>query len=129
MDIGLAIQQGGRFCSLEYRLRQSEGSGAPSARLILLVVEGREGRLLGFVAPGLSEIVCDADRQYVQELLADIRERVGKDPEALFKQLSSLSVGPLVTHETGICGRQDLRLMPLCSGFISLSASENGRES
>jgi hypothetical protein len=37
----------------------------------------------------------------MDSLLKDIRERANEQPESLFKQLSSLSVGPVVTQETG----------------------------
>jgi hypothetical protein len=38
---------------------------------------------------------------YLEELLKDFIERAKTDPAALFNQICSLAVGPLVTRATG----------------------------
>jgi hypothetical protein len=84
----------------------------------LLVVEDSESRLLAFVTPNLSEVVRGADRRFVKDLLDDIPERAHDDPQALFQQLSSLSVGPLITYEAGVCDDDHGRRS--CPDFIPL---------
>jgi hypothetical protein len=46
-------------------------------------------------------IVESQDQEYIEALCHDFKERAGLDAIALFTQLSSLAVGPLVTVETG----------------------------
>lgn len=50
-----------------------------------------------FPHPCLRQQISECDREYIDELLLDLKERCRETPEELFKQLSHLSVGPLVT--------------------------------
>ena len=47
-------------------------------------------------------IVAGKDQEYLEALCLDFKARARWDTAALFTQLSSLAVGPLVTHETGL---------------------------
>jgi hypothetical protein len=49
----------------------------------------------------LASIVQKEDLAYLQSLLRDFKKRARLDPASLFKQLSTLSVGPLVTGVAG----------------------------
>lgn len=49
----------------------------------------------------LSSIVQAEDWDYLQSLLQDFKKRAKTDAASLFKQLSTLSVGPLVTKIVG----------------------------
>lgn len=42
-----------------------------------------------------------SDLEYCSELLNDFVKRAQNDPDGLFKQICSLSVGPLITFFTG----------------------------
>ncbi|WP_420238054.1 hypothetical protein ACOBR2_00150 [Telmatobacter bradus] len=85
----------------------------------MLVIDSSDGvRLL--VAPDLASIVCEDDRAYIDELIADFVKRSAQLSGSLFQQLSSLSVGPLVTQKLGLVGRDDLDLKRYCSNFIAL---------
>ena len=109
-----------RFCILEYRHDGSvvKQSSCP-ARPVLLVIDSSDGiRLL--VAPDLASIVCEDDRAYIDELIADFVKRSAQLSGSLFQQLSSLSVGPLVTQKLGMVGQDDLDLKRYCSNFIAL---------
>ena len=55
------------------------------------------GTLRFLVNPDLKSIVHTDDLAYIQSLLMDFLERAEYEPQDLFKQLSSLGVGPLVT--------------------------------
>jgi hypothetical protein len=46
-------------------------------------------------------VVGSEDLPLIRSLLLDFTERAKLHPAALFKQLCSLSVGPLVTHAVG----------------------------
>ena len=58
------------------------------------------------------------DLSYFESLLPDFLERAKIDPEALFKQLCSLQVGPLVPKETGRQFSDHPPLLELSSRFV-----------
>jgi hypothetical protein len=68
---------------------------------VLLALRDAEGSLRFRVHPELRSIVHEDDLAYLESLLSDFVGRAKKDPEALFKQISSLGVGPLLTYEAG----------------------------
>jgi hypothetical protein len=86
-----------RFSALEYRAQ----GGAIAAPVILLVLDDAKGNLLFFVNPDWREIVEEADISYLESLFQDFIERSKLHPDALFKQLSGLGVGSLVTQRVG----------------------------
>lgn len=46
-------------------------------------------------------LVEEEDVNFIESLMRDFQERAKMHPKELFKQVSSLGVGPLVTHEVG----------------------------
>jgi hypothetical protein len=81
------------------------------------VLEDREGSLRFFVHPELRAIVLDNDLPYLESLFKDFLERAMLNSADLFKQLSSLGVGPLVTHEAGSNISDHPSLLNMCSRF------------
>jgi len=65
------------------------------------VLEDDEDHLRFLVHPELHMVVADNELSYLESLLKDFLERANQQDAALFKQLSSLEVGPLVTHKVG----------------------------
>ena len=55
------------------------------------------------------------DREYLESLYRDLNDRIKFDPDALFRQLSNLGVGPLVARYTG----SDLNKYPAYRGLMS----------
>jgi hypothetical protein len=45
----------------------------------------------------LMQQILDKDQEYIENLLKDLLERAKAFPDEVFKQLSGLSVGPLIT--------------------------------
>jgi len=88
--------------------------------VILLVLRDEEGDLRFLVHPELRNIVQEEDSTYVESLLRDFQVRAQLHPDALFEQISSLSVGPLVTHEAGSDLSNHPQLGQLCSKFVQL---------
>jgi hypothetical protein len=82
------------------------------------VLEDNKGGADLFISPNFDVIVHDDDRNYINALLEDFKQRSKADPATLFKQLSSLSVGPVVTHKVGTLGVDDAYLDSICSQFI-----------
>ena len=110
----------GRFCALEYQ-PQGGSDGSPQvASIIMLVLEDEQGKLRFLVQPQWREMVSGKDLSYLDSLFKDFIVRAKLHPAALFQQLSSLGVGPLVTQQagTGIADRPPL--LKLCSRFVQL---------
>jgi hypothetical protein len=84
------------------------------------VLRDGEGNLRFFVHPELHIIIQEEDLDYIQSLLEDLLERAKREPEALFKQLSSLGVGSLVTQEVGSKLADNSSLQELSSRFVEL---------
>lgn len=90
-----------QFCALQYQQRNWEIGSSGIAPVILLVLCDSGGDLRFLVHPELRTIVQGEDLVYIQSLLQDFLLRSRREPPALFKQLSTLGVGPLVTREVG----------------------------
>jgi hypothetical protein len=84
------------------------------------VLKDARGNLHFLVNPDCRVIVKPEDVKYFDSLLEDFCERAISQPEALFKQLSSLNVGPLVAQETGLRISDFPHLLKLLSGFVPL---------
>jgi hypothetical protein len=105
-----------QFCAIEYRTqRRSE-----AAPIILLVVEYLNGSIRFLVHPEWRAIVQAEDLDYIESLLRDFAERAEQDRQTLFKQLSFLGVGPLVTQVTGKRVADHPALSELCSSFVQI---------
>jgi hypothetical protein len=87
------------FCALKYGLPASR-SDADSGAVILLAVKD-ENALRLYLHKAFQQRTADRDLRYMNELLPDLLLRSRRSPEAAFRQLSQLSVGPLVTEEVG----------------------------
>jgi hypothetical protein len=84
------------------------------------VLRDGEGNLRFLLHPELHLIVQKEDLEYIQSLLEDFLERAKREPAALFKQLSSLGVGSLVTQEVGSNLDDDSSLKELSSRFVAI---------
>ncbi len=72
------------------------------------------------VHPNLRAVVTETDRAYIESLLQDWVKRAKQHPADLFEQLSSLGVGPLVTHEVGADLKDHRTLQELSLRFVQL---------
>lgn len=72
-----------------------------SPLLIACVLLDDTGQLQILVHPRMREIVTPEDWNYVDSLFKDFRIRARSDESSLFKQISSLNFGPLVTEDAG----------------------------
>jgi len=90
----------GRFCVLQYIASENDQDRADSSPIIALVTS-HDGEIGIRVRPEWEKIVLPTDRNYLEALYRDFRMRIKSDPDGLFRQLSDLSVGPLVTREAG----------------------------
>lgn len=90
------------------------------APVTLLALRDEEGGLRFLVHRELSAIVQGEDWAYLQSLLQDFEERAKLDSAGLFKQLSTLSVGPLVTRVVGTDINEYPEIQALSSAFVEL---------
>lgn len=84
----------------------------------MLLVWDQESNLHILCHPELNKIASLEDLDYLNALLQDFLERAKQDPEALFKQASSLGVGPLITISTGSSDSEFESLSGMCSSFV-----------
>lgn len=109
-----------QFCALEYQAHAEEKAPGSGAHIVLFALREGKGDLRFFVHPELPTLVFGQDRQYIDALLQDFCERARLHPEDLLKQLCSLAVGPLVTHEAGSNLARFPNLQKLWSQFVPL---------
>lgn len=110
-----------RFCLVAYA-PSHDFKTDPLLTPVLLVLQLQEGILQLRTHPSLSEVVLPADLHDVQVLLQDFAERAQDDPESLFRQLSSLSSGPLVTLSVGENPLEDSQVKFLIQRFVVFEA-------
>jgi hypothetical protein len=94
---------------------------------MLLVLRNEKGQLWFFVPQEWREIVFGEDLDYLESLFQDFLERSKLHSDALFKQLSSLEVGPLTTQEVGMSLNDHPTLQTLLSGFVELRPEKRSR--
>jgi hypothetical protein len=105
-----------QFCALEYRTADWNNA----APILLFVIEDANEGLRFLVHPDWRRIIHSEDIDYIDSLMRDFLERAKVHPGALFKQLSSLGVGSLVTHATGKRVSDHPALSELCTSFVKL---------
>jgi hypothetical protein len=108
------------FCTLQYRPQNLDVTSSQIAPPIVVVLKEEGGTLRFFAHSKLRAFVHREDLAYLDSLLKDFLERAQLQPEALFKQLSSLGVGPLVTQEAESRLSNRLLIHELSSTFIEL---------
>ena len=108
----------GQICTLVYQEHESLGSEtAPEIVLLVAKNEQSEGLSL-FVNPAWREFVASRHWEYMGDLLEDFKERKRLEPDALFQQLCSLRVGPIITHEVHLLDMDSQQHIP--SNFTAL---------
>lgn len=80
----------------------------------------RENNLRFLTHPELHTVIDKEDIEYIQSLLGDFLQRAKREPAALFKQLSSLGIGSLVTQEVGSNFNDNPLLQEMSSRFVAL---------
>jgi hypothetical protein len=106
------------FCALAYLASEEDLAADPRVFLFVLKLSVSELKLQ--IDQGWRQFVRERDYGYIQALLADVKERTTSDPEALFQQVSSLSVGPVVAQQTGLNLGDYPDLLILCRRFVEL---------
>ena len=110
------VAAGVSLCALRY-CQPAQGIEPVSGALILLaVLEAAELRL--YAQPSLLPQISEADREYLLDLVEDLLERAQTEPEAVFRQLSTLSSGLLVTDRVCQMESGGAQIEELYPGFI-----------
>ena len=86
----------------------------------MLVLKDEQKGLRFLVPPELRSIVQSDDLAYLDPLLEDLRARARQHPATLFRQLSSLGVGPLVAQEVGKQLADHPSLRELSAKFVEI---------
>lgn len=85
----------------------------------MFAVKDEEQNLRFLVHPDWRTMVHKEHVDYIESLLNDFREIAKPQPETLFQQVSSLGIGPLVTHQVGLSIADYPSLLHLFSHFVS----------
>jgi hypothetical protein len=101
---------------MAYRAQDS----ARATPIFLIVFKAASGSLHFLIDPGWRSVVCARDLEYIGSLLHDFLGRAKEEPAALFEQLSSLGIGPLVTQAAGERISDYPALAELASRFVRL---------
>lgn len=88
--------------------------------VIILLVRSQSGSVDLLVHGAWHDIVPQVHRDYVQEILRDFKQRARSDPNRLFKQAATLSVGPVITHAEGADLSSNLSLLSMANSFERL---------
>jgi hypothetical protein len=107
-----------QFCALEYRPVSQHQELFPGGPVVLLVVKDKTQGLRFLVDPEMRKCVREEDLAYLDALLLDFAERAKLHPDALFQQLCSLAVGPLIVREAGSRSGKYSELLALYSDVI-----------
>jgi hypothetical protein len=109
------------YCTLAYSVPQecARASVNGSNTLLLAMLHDNDEMQI-LVHPDWRSLVQEQDLDYLDELFESFIERVSEDPLALFKQLTSLSVGPIVTKCAGTKAYSDLLGDPQYGHFVEL---------
>jgi hypothetical protein len=89
----------------------------------MLVFRPTDNNLQLLVHPKFRTIVQEEDLVYIETLLMDLFERAERGAATLFKQISSLGVGPLVTQEVGTSLLESPSVQKIYSQFIEYKIS------
>lgn len=89
-------------------------------QVVLLACEDGQDGWAFLVSPDFWQVVHEGDLQIINDFRLDLSARARRYPGALFLQLSSMSVGPLVTHKVGLTGDDDQYLIARCAEFVDL---------
>jgi hypothetical protein len=109
-----------QFCALAYRAEDRSIDSSRNTVIVLLVLRNELGSLRFLIHPELRTIVQGEDLTYTEALLQDFLRRAKQDPAALFKQISSLGVGPFVTQEAGSSLSEYPFIQELSTQFIQI---------
>jgi 5'-deoxynucleotidase YfbR-like HD superfamily hydrolase len=108
------------YCALAYCVQECAHESVNDSHALLLATLHDNNEIHILVHPDCRTLVQGQDLDYLKELFASFIERANEDPLALFKQLSSLSVGCLVTKCTGTKVYSELLGAPQYRHFIEL---------
>ena len=107
-----------QFCSLKYVPQGSQAELSPDELQILFVALKHEcDGLELFVHRNWRHFVHLEHYGYISDLAEDFKQRAVREPEILFKQLTELEVGVIVTDKIEIVTRDQRELMDMLKDF------------
>ena len=108
-----------QICTLSYAENEYNNQVSCDSAVILLLVE--QNQLVDiYVNPDWQDFARPTDREFIEAILCDFKERASVSPNALFKQAQAISIGPLLTHETRQCLRSDPFLFDLIQRMVKI---------
>jgi hypothetical protein len=102
-----------------YTRPDARAQQSPDESFLFGLLRFNGGNLQLSVAPGWREDVAGEDREFITELLADWKLRLTSDPEELFEEILSVSLGPLTVQDAGADIESHEGLADAVGGFVS----------
>jgi hypothetical protein len=81
------------------RYARSRSPENVESQIVIALVIKHNASLKFYVHKDIQELVSDHDKGYFEDLFPDLSERSKDSPEQVFRELSSLSAGPLRADE------------------------------
>lgn len=106
-----------QFCRLKYVPRGLRDSSSHESPIVFVALKFKAGRVQLFVHRDWTRFLAAAHQEYFTDLIEDFKQRIERDPDALFDQLSRLRNSFLVVERTGAVAEQDVRLSAWTEGF------------
>ena len=112
---------GGELCVVVYRRPGTETTPPKDEPIFLIAHSQKPAQLSLFLNSVWREFVPEEDTEYIESLIEDLPERARIDPEGLFRHLSSLHVGSLITAEARSVSFREDALPHVPAEFTRLS--------
>lgn len=107
------------FCLVEYRPLLPHQPPDAKAPIILLALQDSDSLQI-FIEPRWETYVEGGDKEYISELISDLRARAILQPNELFRQLGALSLHPLRTRARGDASTAGDEITNLKAQFVEL---------
>jgi hypothetical protein len=110
-------QSPSQFCALAYCPEGTPPSPESRHQIIIFLMYTPHSALRLLLSPEWQQVVRPVDHPYIAAILEDFHRRAEADPDGLFKQASSIAVGPLITYDRGVALEDDADLHALSLSF------------
>jgi hypothetical protein len=89
-----------------------------NSKILALVTLSAAEEAVLYLRPDWRSVAEPRDHEYLESIFRDFENRLRTDPGVLFRQISKLSVGPIVTKVVGFVSIDDSSVESLLHQFM-----------